>query len=214
MISIDLLKGQGAPIKSRPGMVALLTIPFFIPIITGIFLTGWYLNGKVNLRMQVKKLTSYDVNSPELTDIEQILKDAASQRRALNNCLAEIDTNIDNHMQWSPVLMTLVQNLPEGVTFNGLAVVQEKIRQKIPQKDDPQKSIYVAKYKYTLRITADTDNTIEGGAAVQSFIQRLRQADALASKIEDIRIASNQSVNAETGDFVRYEIDCVFKIKS
>ncbi|KPK77770.1 MAG: hypothetical protein AMJ79_02190 [Phycisphaerae bacterium SM23_30] len=213
MIAIDLLKGAGTPIKSRPGVVALMMAPFVIPVLIGILLAGWYLSDKVTLQTHVKKLTRYDQRPKELLDAQQLLKNAASQRDVLNNCLTEIHDTIGNHMQWSPVLMTLAQNLPPSVTFNGLAAVREKIRQKAPQKDDPEKTVYLTKYKYTLRITVDTDTTVEGAAAVQDFIQRLRLSQTLAPKIEDIRIASYQSVHAETGDFVRYEIDCILKIE-
>ncbi len=63
-----------------------------------------------------------------------------------------------------------------------------------------------------MRITTDTGTTVEDDAAVQVFIQQLRNSSLLAPRIEDIRIASQQSVSEETVDIVRYKIDCVFKM--
>ena len=212
MISVDLLKGEGRPIKSRPGVVALMVVPFIFPVLAGVFLVGWYQSDKIMMRVQVKKLTSYNEGPQQYSDVEQLLQDAAAESKYINSCLIEVSGTINHHRQWSPVLSSLTENLPPAVSLNSLELLREKKREKIPDKDDTQKTVLVDKYQYTLRITTDTGTTVEDDAAVQVFIQQLRNSSLLAPRIEDIRIASQQSVSEETVDIVRYEIDCVFKM--
>lgn len=212
MISIDLLKGEGRPVKSRPGVVALMVVPFIFPVLAGVFLAGWYQSDKIMMRMQVKKLTSYEEGPREYSDVVQFLQDAAAESKYINSCLGEVNQTINNHRQWSPILAALAENLPPAVSLNCLELLREKKREKIPHKDDPQKTVFIDKYQYTLRITTDTGTTVEDDAAIQVFIQQLRNSNLLEPRIEDIRIASQQSVSEETVDIVRYEIDCVFKM--
>ena len=109
MISVDLLKGEGRPIKSRPGVVALMVVPFIFPVLVGVFLVGWYQGDKIMMRVQVKKLTSFNEGPQQYSDVEQLLQDAAAESNYINSCLCEVSETINNHRQWSPVLSALTE---------------------------------------------------------------------------------------------------------
>ncbi len=126
MISVDLLKGEGRPIKSRPGVVALMVVPFIFPVLAGVFLVGWYQSDKIMMRVQVKKLTSYNEGPQQYSDVEQLLQDAAAESKYINSCLIEVSGTINHHRQWSPVLSSLTENLPPAVSLNSLELLREK----------------------------------------------------------------------------------------
>ena len=56
MLTIDLLKGRGIPIKSKPGGTALLAITIAMPIVAAFVLLGDYMHGRIILLMHEESL--------------------------------------------------------------------------------------------------------------------------------------------------------------
>ena len=56
MYTIDLLKGEGIPIRSRPGGIAMACLIVVVPLLLGLALTSFYMDCRVILAIQTEQL--------------------------------------------------------------------------------------------------------------------------------------------------------------
>jgi len=211
MIQIDLLKGEGLPRKSHPRRILLFGLFMLLPAMAGIFLMGQYLANKTSLHSLRVKMASRDEIPPELAAIQQFLSNAQTEHKILDSSLSEVKKTLDYHMQWSPVLVALVESLPEEVTIDSLELKRSQIRHKIPLKTNPSLTEEITLYQYTLQIVAYSES---GSEAIQKYLMQLRNSEALVSNIENIQLVSQKSVSAGKTDQIHYELECTFKIKN
>ena len=55
MFTIDLLKGQGIPIKSRPEGIVIAAVTLAVPIIIAVIIFSFYLNNSIVISIQRQK---------------------------------------------------------------------------------------------------------------------------------------------------------------
>jgi Tfp pilus assembly protein PilN len=145
-----------------------------------------------------------------MSDAIEHHKSFEQQKKTYNNCLSEVSGNLDRHTQWSPVLMTLVKNMPESVILTALDVKQRSTKIKVPQKDDPKKMIDASIPLRTLQMTVvgrAQSNSVE---AIKDFSERLRSSSLLGPRLEEIRIAQGVAKLGEE-EVISYQINCIFK---
>ena len=210
MFTIDLLKGQGVPAKSRPEGIAIAATALAVPIIIAIVMFGLYLRNKIIISIQKQTIVNYETKIDELSDAVELQKSFESEKNAVSSCLSEISTSIGRHTQWSPVLTALVKNMPDSVVLTDLEVKQSSVKRKVPKKDDPKKMIDISVPVRTLRINVCGNPQSDCDKAVRDFRDRLRSSALLGPKLENIRV-SQRSGTLESRDVVSYQIECIFK---
>ena len=212
MYKIDLLKGRGIPSKAQPLHVVIAAAVGLISVATALFMVGSYCKNHVVGRSLAAKLASYDAHGNDLIRVAQIMSDKQTERQKINNQLAEVSKVIKTHMQWSPIIAAILENLPNSVALNSLALSRHVRQERVERPDDQGGPITVATYQYVLEIETICDIGAPGNRAVQKFIDRLRASAAMVSKLEDIRVMSKQSKSSDNDDDLsRYDIECVFK---
>ena len=206
MFTIDLLKGQGLPPNSRPADAAIKTLPFLVPLAAVMILLGHYFWQGATLESlaQIKKMEENQIE--DMAAVSAFIKEIENSRGKINGSVGEVSKTINYHIQWTPILMELVENLPETVTLESMSVSRELVKEKSNDKSDG--------YQYTLRLSVDGGATSEGSETIQDFIQRIRLSKLLASKIQAIKIVSSRNFDEENRRGIRYEIDCVFRENS
>lgn len=210
MFTIDLLKGQGIPAKSRPGGTAVATGTFIVPIIIAIVMVGFYLRNKIIMSIHKQGIVTYEKKIDGLSDAVKLQNSLEQEINLIGNCLSEVSNSIGRHTQWSPVLSTVVNNMPESVVLTRLEVKQRSVKIKVPKKDDPQKKIYISIPVRTLQMKVSASPQSNCDKAVRDFRDRLRSSSFLGPKLEDIRVAQRfETLDGQ--DVVSYEIDCIFK---
>ena len=210
MFTIDLLKGQGIPIKRGPETVVIAAVTFVVPIIIAIVMFGLYLSNKIIISVQKQEIVSYQAKIDQLSDAAELQKSFEEEKKLINSCLSEVSSSIGKHTQWSPVLVTLVKNMPDSMVLTKLEVKQRSVKRKIPKKDDPQKMVDISVPVRTLQMSVSGSPQYNCDEAVRDFRNRLRFSKSLKSKLEDIRV-SQETDTLEGQDVVSYEIDCIFK---
>ena len=115
MITIDLLQGQGVPIKSKPGEVALAAAPFLILAVLALVMVSGYFGNRVRLKLQQKALSNCELKIEEVSLARQFLSDVDAEHRSINDHLREISRAVVSHMQWSDILTAVTESLPESV---------------------------------------------------------------------------------------------------
>jgi hypothetical protein len=210
MFTIDLLKGQGIPIKRKPWGAAIAALAFTVPVLAAMAMFGLYLSNRIVIKVMKQEMVNYDKNIEALSDSVEQQKSLEDEKNNMTASLSEALSSIGSHVQWSPILVTLVENMPESMVLTELEIKQRSVNKKVPKKDDPKKMlnitvpVNVLKMSVCGRMQANTDK------AVKDFKDRLRLSPLLAKKLEDI-VVSQKTDTFEGDDVVSYDIDCVFK---
>jgi len=210
MFTIDLLKGKGIPVKSRPEGVVIAAVTSAVPVIIAIVMFGFYLSDRIVISVQKQRIVSYQANIDKLSEATELQKSFEEEKSAINSCLSEIASSIGRHTQWSPVLVTLVENMPHSMVLTKLEVKQHSVKRKVPRRDDPNKMVDISVPVRTLQMSVSGNPQYNCDEAVRDFRNRLRFSKLLRPKLEDIRV-SQKSDTLEGQDVVSYEIDCIFK---
>ena len=210
MFTIDLLKGQGIPVKSGPGGITIAVVTLVVPIVIAIVMLGLYLSNIINISVQKQEVVRYEKKIDELSDALEMQKSFEEKKIIYSNSLSEASSSISRHTQWSPVLAVLIKNIPDSIVLTNLEVKQDSVRKRVPQKDDPSKMADILVPVRTLRINAYGSPQSNSDRAVRNFGHRLRSSALLGPKLEDIKV-SQGSDTLEKQDVVSYEMDCVFK---
>jgi Tfp pilus assembly protein PilN len=210
LFTIDLLKGQGIPIKSRPEGVAVAVVTFAVPAIIAIVMFSCYLHTRIVISIQKQRIVNYETKIGELSDTVELQKSFEKEKSVVNSCLSEVSSSIGRHIQWSPVLVTLAENMPDSVLLTALDVKQRSLKRKVPGKDDPKKMVDVTVPARTLHMSVCGSSQSNCDNEVKDFRDRLRLSPFLEPKLEGIIVSQDFDTLGDQ-DVVSYQIDCVFK---
>jgi len=210
MFTIDLLKGQGVPIKSRPEGIAIVAIALAVPLIAAMVMVGYFVHSKVVMSIQKQRTLSYQTKTRQLSSALDIQKAFESEKNSISACITEVSASIERHSQWSRTLAGLVENLPSSLVMTELSVKQHSVRLKVPKADDPKKLIDVTVPVKTLQINVGgrADNNLD--EQIRDYRNAIRSLPTLEQKLKDVRV-SQGSGSLDGEEIVSYEIDCIFK---
>ncbi len=210
MFTIDLLKGQGLPIKSRPEGIVVAAVTLAVPVVIAIAMFSFYLRNSIIISIKKQDIVNYEAKLSKLSDAVELQKSFEKEKIAYGGCLSEVRDSINRHTQWSPILAILVQNIPDSVVLEKLGVGQSTVKKQVPRKDNPQEMVYTNITVRTLRMSIYGSPYSNCGEAVREFRNRLWSSSLLGPKLENIRV-SQKSARVENRDVISYEIECVFK---
>ena len=210
MFTIDLLKGQGVPVKGRPEGLVVAAVTFAVPLVAAIAMFGFYLSDRIVISVKKQEIVNCQQSIDKLSEATKLQKSFEQERQLINSCLSEVASSLDSHTQWSPVLVTVAENIPDSMVLTELEAKESSIRRKIPKQDDPEIMIEVSVPVRTLKMLVSGTPQQNCDQAVRDFTDRLRLSALLAPRLEDIRIS--QGVGKLDGaDVISYEIHCIFK---
>ena len=210
MFTIDLLKGQGVPLKSSPEGIAIVAISAIVPIIVAITMFGFYLDDKAQASISEQEIFRCQSEIDKLSDAVKLQESLEREKIHYGNCLSEVKSSIGKYTQWSAILVTLVENMPNSVMLTGLEVRQDSVRKKVPNPDNPQEMIDGSVPVKILRMSISGGPKYDCNKEVRDFQDQLQSSDFLRSMLENI-VVSRESETLEGRDVASYEIDCVFK---
>lgn len=210
MFTIDLLKGQGVPIKSSPKNVAFGATAAVVPVLIAMAMFGFYLRNRIVISVYANTIANHEAKIAKLSDAVKIQQAIEDKKNSYSDCLWEVENCLGRHTQWSPVLVTLVKNMPDSVVLTALDVKQRSIKQRVPQQDDPSKVVMVSVPVRTLQMTVAARPQSRSDQEIRNFSEYLRSSSMLSSRLEDIRVSQGQSM-LDGQSVVSYQINCIFK---
>lgn len=205
MFSIDLLKGKGIPIKSKPGVAALLSLTIAIPLVIIMLMIGNYARGTIILSMGKKQLSRLETNISNLAEFAESRKAQQNEITNLKACLVEVGENINKNIQWSPILEFLANNLPHRFVLTELNVRSDEVRKLVPSKTDKSKSTVAFVVRKTLYISLYGMLGNDNDRTVLKFLQKLNNSTNFSSKV------ISQTSDDDQENTMHYVIECVFK---
>ena len=212
MFTIDLLKGQGVPMKSSPGGIAIAAITVVVPLIVATIMFGFYLNDKTTTLIKEQDIDRCQAEIDKLSGAVELKESLEKEKIVYGDALSEVKSSISRYIQWSPVLVTLVENMPNSVVLTGLEARQDSVRKKVPKKDNPQEMTEANVPVRILRMTVSGSPQYDCNKDVRDFQERLNSSALLGPKLENI-VVSRESETLEGRDVASYEIECVFKTR-
>jgi hypothetical protein len=210
MFTIDLLNGQGIPRKTRPAGVVIVALTAVLPVLLAIGTFGFYLNNKIALSLKEREIVKTEAKIDEFSDALEEREALMEQKITYGVCLSEINSSIKTYDQWSPILTTVIENMPESVVLTSLEVKRDSVKKEVPDKDDPEDTKEVEVPFRILSIVVSGGAQSNCDEAVRDLEDRLRASDLLGPMLEDTRV-SRDSETIKGEDVFSYEITCVFK---
>lgn len=210
MFTIDLLKGEGVPIKSGPWGLIIVATAFAVPVFVAMIMLGFYLSDRIIVSERKQTIVNYEGYIGRLSDAVKLQESFEEEKNNINNCLSEALSSASKHTQWSPILATVVENMPDSMVLTRLEVKQHSVNKKVPQQNDPNKVINVSVPASTLQMSVSGRLQANNDKAVKDFKDRLRLSALLAPKLKDI-VISQKTDTFDGQEVVSYDIDCIFK---
>jgi hypothetical protein len=211
MFTIDLLKGQGIPMRVTLQAVAVVAAAALFPVVMGIAVFFYYTNSVVTLSVQQQQLAGYRAKTAKLSDDVAHKEAIEGEISAHRSCLAEVNSLVVTHYQWSPVLGDLVESIPESLVLRTLQVRDRSLRKKIqdPQNPHMTKEISVAAktLMMNVRVTSGSDSD-----AVEDLQEKLYSSESLGPMVEKI-VVSRQTETFEDHSVTSYDIGCLLRSK-
>ena len=169
-----------------------------------------YMNNGDALSVKEKEIAKYEMEISKHSGAVKMQKALQKERQACREYLSEVKSSIGKHTQWSPVLTTLMENIPDSVILTSLEIDHDSIRKSVPRKDNPTQKIEVSSPVRILKLGVSGGDQSDCDQAVQDFMGRLWAADSLGPKLENIA-HSQESKEVDGSDVISYEISCFFK---
>ena len=72
MFTIDLLKGQAIPLKSKPGSLAIIVISAAIPVTIAVGMLSFYQRNQIVVSVKAKEIDQYQADINELSDAVEL----------------------------------------------------------------------------------------------------------------------------------------------
>ncbi|MHC4636642.1 MAG: hypothetical protein ACYTBP_06915 [Planctomycetota bacterium] len=210
MFKIDLLEGQGIPIKSTPAGLAIAAAASTVPVIGLIVVVGCFMVNSVNISHAENSITRFTTMKEQLSEKVSSLKAIEQEMNEINSSLDEVSSSFYRHTQWTNVLKTVSENMPDSMVLSEFQVKQRPLNKQVPNKSNLEELIFISIPVRTLRMRVSGNSAYDYAEAVKDFAERLRFSEALKDILADIRI-SQGSDTSEGHDVVYYEIECQFK---
>jgi len=209
MLTIDLLKGQGIPVRTRPAEASLLAIIIAVPIVFTIVMFGNYVRGGVDLRNQKRLLTTIQADIFKLTNSVKFKQDTEQHIESIGKCFVELDDTLPQQIQWSPVLQALAENIPSSLVLSSLDIKTEIVTRVVPQREDPSTQIPIQAPKRILYIGLYGRRTRGSDEAVLSLLSVLNESSALKDRADNIRLIAQATDKRK--NVMNYVIECIFE---
>lgn len=210
MFTIDLLSGQGIPPKTTPGSLAIIAITALVPIAATMGVFVMYTNNEDALSVRGKEIAECDMEISKHAEAVKMENTLQKEKQDYMKYLSEVKASIGKHTQWSPVLTTLIDNMPDSVILTSLEIEHDSVRKSVPKKDDPKKKVEISVPVRILRLGVSGGGQGDSDQAVKDFMGRLWASDTLGPKLENIGHSQETKVT-DGGDVISYEINCFFK---
>lgn len=212
MLTIDLLKGHGVPIRSNPDKIALISVALAIPTVIAIVMFGYYLKNNVIISIQQQRMLNYEKSINNMSQAQGLLQAYEKEKKYTDGCLSEVWQNIIKHAQWTPILVEIVKIMPDSILLKGIDIKQDTVKKTVPSKNAGGGDVEISIPIKTLRISVCEKSGLEHGRSIRNFQDSLRSSAVFASILDNITVS--QGIDTFKGqDVVSYQINCSFKPK-
>jgi Tfp pilus assembly protein PilN len=210
MFTIDLLKGQGIPARSRPEGIVATAVTVVLPMAIALTMLGIYLSSRVVINIQRKEIAGYETKIAGLSNEVKAHKNYEKQKGEVQQRIAETADVISDQQQWSDILVTIVENLPDSLILERMAVESRSTKVKVTDDKNSKKKKNKIVMRRTLLLTFGGSAGEDLNRQVQAFRDKLKVSKVLGPQVEDIPVSQRvEMVNDR--EVITYEMKCILK---
>ena len=212
MFTIDLLKGQGVPAKSRPEGIAATAIMILVPLVmTAVMFGGFFVN-KVNMSVAKNKI-AYIEKELDSGILGTVLKKQIAleqETEILSGSLSDVSDALAYQTQWSPFLEAIIKNMPQSVVLKAVDVKKDNKKIKMVSRDAKDTTTEVAVPIRILHLSLTSNQQSNFDQVVKNYRDGLLADPVVGPKLEDVKVAQEYD---RVGDknVISYEVYLVFK---
>lgn len=214
MFTIDLLKGKGVPEQLKPATVALGSVPFVVPVLVAVVLICLYGATAVRVASAKSEIASLDEKIFEHLPAVKFAREINAGINYTNKDLNEVAIAIKQFCQFTGVLETLSEELPDSILFKDIKITGVEDKVKIPDPKDSSKKVESHLMRRTMQISVCGIPSRRTDVAVHEYIKRLQKSEALGSLIERIGIVSEEDCKLDNKTVTLYGIECKFRVRT
>jgi Tfp pilus assembly protein PilN len=208
--TIDLLKGEGIPIRSRPGGIAFACLIMVVPFLVVVATLNYYTDCEVVIAVQRQQVSKIEATIQAMSGPVQ-KKDLLEKERAqAAGMLSEVGAVLGKRTQWTPALVSLIESLSDSLMLTKLEARRETVRCKVPAQDDPSRKIEISVPARALKIYVCGKGKETSSEAVKTLQESLRASAAVGPMLDTITVSRN-TTTVDSQEAVHYELNCVFK---
>ncbi|MBW8002143.1 MAG: hypothetical protein FVQ80_08975 [Planctomycetes bacterium] len=208
MFTIDLMKGQGLPVKTDIKIMTATAIAFSVPCILLFLMVGSFFYSRIVIKTQTHSLKEHQARFEKLKPKVEQGKMQKAEQKKITLCLTETDDVIDKYVQWTQLMMLLSEHLPQEMVIGRLEVKLKTVSKRVPRKDDPDRKINIPVSARTLLINTYSFTNYDSDHAVKQFQQNLLASKWFKDNVQDIVVASRRPENIDREDIIMYELNC------
>ena len=164
MFKIDLLKGQGIPVKSTPAGLAIAAAISTVPVIVLIVVVGCFMVNSVNIANAEKGITRFTNMKEELSEKVSSLNTIEQEKKKISSSLDEVSSSFYRHTQWTNILMTVSENMPDSMVLSEFQVKQKPLSKQVPKNNNPEEQVFITIPVRTLRMRVSGNSAYDCGA--------------------------------------------------
>lgn len=213
MHTIDLLRGQGVPAKTTPGSVAIVIVTVAVPFVVAMWMLDWYLQNRTIISIDSQAIAKEQETIDKLAQAVELKESLEKKRNLIGKRLSEVSSCIGGYIQWSPVLVTLVKNMPGKMVMSELSAESKRVKKSVPKDNDPNRPVSITVSQRTLAL--DITGSLPGNydQIVKDYRNRLKSSDMLAPKLKDI-VVSQKPGGSGDDKTVSYTMNFIFEYGS
>ena len=205
MHTIDLLRGQGIPAKTTLGSVLMIVVIITVPILAAAWMVDRYIQNETEIGIKQQAIAKEQATIDNYADAVKFKSSLLEQQKAIRSKLSEVSSCLGRYIQWSPVLVTLAENMPRGMVMNALKAESTIDRQRVAGEKDSKSTI-----KRTLVLDISGTERRDYGDDIENYSRRLKISEELGPKLEDI-VVSQKPGTAGDINTVSYTMNLIFK---
>ncbi|HBG28334.1 MAG: hypothetical protein A2Y10_19780 [Planctomycetes bacterium GWF2_41_51] len=210
MLTIDMLKGQGIPKKSNPDKIAFMSLALIVPALVAISMLGFYFKNNVIISIDKQRIVNCQQSIGKMSEAAALLELSKKEKKYTDDCLAEVAKNLSRNIQWTPILVEIVETMPDSILLKGIDIKQDNIKEIVPSKVAGGGDVEVSIPIRILIINVTEKSGSDHGISVRNFQDSLRSSTVFGSLLDNISVS--QGIDTFKGqDAVSYKIDCSFK---
>ncbi len=210
MFTIDLLKGQGIPARSTPEGIIATAVTVFLPVAVALTMLAIFLSNRVVINVQKREIAGYEKKIAGLSDEMKAHKKYEKQKGAVQQRILETADAINDHQQWSDILVTIVENMPDSLVLERMSVESRATKVKVIDAENPKKKKDKTVMRRTLLLTLGGSVGDVSNREVQQFRDNLRISKVLGPQVEDIPVSQRVEM-VDDREVITYEMKCVLK---
>lgn len=200
MFTIDFLKNQGLPEKSRLFEVGLIAGIMAASLLVFCLIGIQCFNNNSDLRSKQKALAQCESMLQKASGEGSLKSRIEKNLKIYDECYVEIAGSIGRYVQWTPVLQEFVGSLPPSMLLNELSVIRTVSKKKITSTIDPKKKVDIEIINRTLKSDVYDFMPETQGSAIENYLGRLRSSQSLKGVLDGAYIVQSSDAEYKNSD--------------